>query len=111
MRRRGDNPRRRFLISDFQSGMLHSHDSGDCARKFLPSAALARQNALALRGQAVVAAAALIRFLEPAALDPVTLFRGDRAMGTARLRDGAIGTKVDETGDFVAVAGLVFELG
>ncbi len=68
------SPTNCFLISCFQSGILHPRDSADCADKYPPALTLERESFLTLDCQKVVTPPSLIGFFNPASLDQASMF-------------------------------------
>ena len=93
--------------------MFDSCDAGDDGDEILPALLLGAERFAALRSQAVIAAAALIGLFHPAAGDPALLFEAveQRVEGGNVEAQGAAGAELNQLGDVVAVAGLVFEQG
>src|SRR3712207_5459433 len=91
--------------------MFDSRDASDGLDELKPRVALRRQNLLALGRQAVVAASALARLLDPATLNPAALLkpveqRVERRDVEAQQPARAL---LDEAPDLVAVARAVFD--
>jgi hypothetical protein len=93
--------------------MLDSCDTGNDGDEIPPAFLFGAEGFAAPRGEAVIAAAALLGLFDPASGDPTFGFetveerveRGDVEL------ESAAGAELDELGDIVAVAGLVFEKG
>src|SRR6476619_2559373 len=99
-------PAIRSRISGFQSGMLQLRDAIDGCDEGLPDAALRGENFLPIASQFVVAAAALARLLNPAAFDPASVLESvEQGIEGSRIElEGAVGARLDEFADFVAVS-------
>jgi hypothetical protein len=93
--------------------MLDSCYTGNKGHEILPTFLFGAKGFAALGCEAVIAAAALLGFFDPASGDPTFLFEAveERVEGSDVEFESAAGAELDELGDIVAVAGLVFEEG
>src|SRR5438874_9658758 len=111
--RTGDNSSsaRRALISALKSGMLNPRDQVDGFDELTPAGALLRQHIFARGGQAIVAAAALPRFFNPAASNPVPFLKSikQRIKGSDVESDRAPRTQLDQLANLVPVSGTIFQ--
>ena len=79
----------------FQSGMFDSRDPADSGHEVLPASLFGLEHAAPLGGQAVIATAPLVCFLDPFALDPTLCFESveQRIKGRDMKGQGAAGTE------------------
>src|ERR1019366_1083905 len=98
-------------IASFQSGIFHSSDAADGLDERLPALPLGSQDLAPLRGQPVIAPAALAALLHPSALDPAALFQAiqQRVQRRRVKTERALRSLLDQLADFVAVAGRSLE--
>ena len=91
--------------------MFNSCDAADEGHKVLPALLLGGQFLAAVASEGVVAAAALLRFFDPFALDPTVFFQTveEGVEGGYMELESAAGAQLDELGDIVAVARLIFQ--
>src|SRR5215472_870466 len=87
------------------SGMFNTRDSVNGLDKSAPATALGREDFFALRGQLVIAAAALSCFFDPAPLNPAPFFKPvkERIEGGYVEAQGSIRPRFYELPDLVAV--------
>src|SRR5262249_53314666 len=90
------------------SGRLHAGDAADGSRELAPGGALRREDVGARRREAVIAAAALARLLDPAPLDPAALLEPieERIQRRDAERQHAAGPRLDQLAQLVAMARL-----
>src|SRR6516162_141284 len=107
------SPARCFLISSSHSGMLHPGDSAHGSGKLLPLPTLQLEDSLSFRGQPVIPASSLIRFLHPPPLDPTSFFQPvEQRVERGHVKmERASRAHFDELADFVPMSGLVLEEG
>src|ERR1019366_2098721 len=100
-----------WRIGSFQSGIFDSGDAADGLDERLPALPLGSQDLAPLRGQPVIAPAALAALLDPSALDPTALFEAiQQRVKRRRVKtERALRSLFDQLADFVAVAGRSFE--
>src|SRR5688572_15002718 len=97
--------------SSRHSGMLHPRDAVDCLRERGPGFPLGGEDFLAVGGKPVVAAAALARLFDPAALDPASLLQPveQRVERGDMKAEHALGAGLDQLAQLVAVPRLVLD--
>jgi hypothetical protein len=91
--------------------MFYSRDAADSGHEVFPTLLFRAEHPAPFRSEAVIPAAALLRLLDPLALDPALSFEAveQGIQGGDMEAQGAAGADLDQFRDVVTVTGLGFE--